>query len=404
MGAAAVKLHGVVMYPRVYMTVEPILLVFMFAQFLSYSMFQQMLHAMVCENNPDCIANASMTNTLDLANSNQSDDSCSIPSSVEEQVQTETSHWLLYVNVALGLPSIFISLFYGSISDQMGRKLFIFLPALGAALNTGIILEVAYLQDVLPFYLFLIGAFLAGLYGSYPVLNFAVYSYVSDVTAHSGRTCHIGILESMTYIGATLSLLVGGLWLEKAGSFIPAFWCVLTCHLAVIAYTLIGLPESMQFSRNVVGERNNRSIYNLKYSRSHKISSACARFINAIGRNISGFIMLLATNWRISLLLLVFFVVEINFLGIVDVVILFTLRRPLCWDSKVIGYFLALKVFLNGLATLFIVPLLSFMLVSDAVIILIGLISGAISLILMGLAQKTWIMFLGKVATFTLEC
>lgn len=390
MGAVTGKLRDIMMYPRVYMTVEPILLVFMFGQFLSYSMFQQLVHTMVCEKNPDC----NLTDTFALANENGS--SCSVPGRVEEEVQKETSHWLLYVNVALGLPSILFSLLYGSISDQMGRKLFIFLPALGAALNTGVILEVVYVQEVLPFYLFIIGAFTAGLYGSYSALNFAVYSYVSDVTAHPGRTRQIGILEAMTYLGATLSLLVGGLWVERAGSFIPAFWCVLACQLAVIAYTLLGLPESMQFSRHAMGERSNRSIYNLKYSRSHKLSSACARFIRAIGRNMSGFFKLLATNWRVSLLILVFFVVEINFLGIMDVVILFALRDPLCWSMKIIGYFLALKVFLNGISSLFVLPLLSAMLVSDAVIILVGLISGAVSLIVMGLATKTWMMFIGK--------
>ena len=385
------------------MTVEPVLLVFMFAQFLSYAVFQQLVHTMVCDENPNCNVNSSLSDTLRLENGNQTDGSaCSIPSDVEQQVQTETSHWLLYVNLALGLPSIFFSLLYGSISDQMGRKLFIFLPALGAALNTCIILEVAYLGDVLPFYMFLIGAFLAGIYGGSPVFNFAAYSYMSDITASSGRTRHIGILESMTYIGSTLSLLVGGFWVQRAESFAPVFWCVLACQLVVITYTLLALPESMQFSRNSEGERNSRSVYNLKYSRTHKLSSACARFISGIGRNMLGFFRLLAMNWRVSILILVFFVVEVNFMGILDVVILFALRHPLCWSMNIIGYFLALKVFLNGLASLFILPILSALLVSDAVIIMVGLVCGALSLVLMGFATKTWIMFLGKYFIFIL--
>ena len=376
------------------MTVEPILLVFMFAQFLSYSIFQQLLHFMVCENIPEC-KNQTLS-FMDKSNGTVHG-TCPVSSAVEKQVQAETSYWLLYVNLALGLPSIVFSLLYGSISDQMGRKLFIFLPAFGAILNTGIILEVVYLKDELPFYLFVIGGFTAGLYGSYPVLNFAVYSYLSDLTTHTTRTRHVGILESMTYLGATVSLLVGGLWVEGSRSFIPVFWCVLACQLLVIAYTLLGLPESMQFSRQSTGKGGTMSVYQRKYSRSHRLSTTCARFVKAIGGNLSGFLKLVATDWRVSLLILVYFVVEINFMGITDVVFLFALRDPLCWTMKLTGYFLAFKVFLNGLASLLVVPFLASCGVGDGVIILAGLLSGAVSLIVMGLATKTWIMFLGEI-------
>ena len=375
------------------MTVEPVLLVFMFAQFLSYSMFQQLLHFMVCENIPDC-KNKSFYETKSPTNSTVG--SCLTTSAVERQVQAETSYWLLYVNLALGLPSILCSLLYGSISDQMGRKLFIFLPALGAVLNTAIILEVVYLQDGLLFYLFIIGSFTAGIYGSYPVLNFAAYSYVSDVTAHSGRTRHIGILESMTYLGATLSLLVGGLWVKKSKSFAPVFWCVLACQLAVIAYTVLCLPESMQFSRQSERDGSTMSVYQRKYSRSHRLSNTCVRFLRGVAGNLTSFFKLLATDWRLVLMIIVFFVVEINFMGITDVVFLFALRAPLCWSMDIIGYFLAFKVFMNGLASLLVVPFLVAFAVSDATIIQVGLLSGAASLVMMGLATKTWVMFLGK--------
>ncbi len=385
MGAAVRKLWDALMYPRVYMTVEPILLVFMFAQFLSYSMFQQLLHSMACDSNPDC-RNRSLNGTSG---------GCNTPSEVEKQVQTDTSHWLLYVNLALGLPSIVFSLLYGSISDQMGRKLFIFLPAFGALLNTAIILEVVYLKDDLPFYLFIVGSFTCGIYGSYPVLNFAVYSYTSDVTSHSGRTRHIGVLESMTYLGATLSLLIGGLWVEKSDSFAPVFWCVLACQIAVIAYTLLALPESMQFSRQSAGE-NNMSTFQRKFSRSYKLSNTCARFVKAVGGNLVGFFKLLATDVRLLIMIVVYFVIEINFMGITDVVFLFALREPLCWSIKLTGYFLAFKVFLNGMASLLVVPILATCGMSDSTIVLSGLISGAASLIMMGVATKTWIMFLGK--------
>lgn len=379
------------------MTVEPVLLVFMFAQFLSYPVYQNLVRSMVCDRTPNCtldsLYNRESHHTL---GKDAHQNSCSLPSDLEEEVLRETSHWILYTNLAFGLPSICFSIFYGSISDQLGRKLFILLPALGAAMNTGVLLEVAYLRDQLPLYMCLIGAFASGLYGGYSVLNFAAYAYAADVTAKSGRTRQIGLLESMTYLGATLSLMVGGVWMSKDSSLVSIFWCVLVCHVAVMAYTVLALPESLYFSGQRTEDGRPWSTYHRKFSQTHKFSRACSRFFSGMRYNMYGFLKLLFTNWRLSLLLVVFSIVEINFLGITDVVFLYSMGEPLCWGTQLIGYFLALKVFCNGLASLFALPLMVALRFSDTVIILIGLVFGSIGLVMMGVATKTWVMFMGK--------
>lgn len=391
------KVWKILMHPRVYMTVEPVLLVFMFAQFLSYPVYQNLVHNIICDRTPNCTRDSLGNGTVSLSSlgNGSQHSSCSLPDEVEQQVQTETSHWILYTNLALGIPSICFSIFYGSISDQLGRKLFVFLPALGAAINTGVVLEVAYLRDRLPLYMCLIGSFSSGLYGGYSVLNFAAYAYAADVTANSGRTRQIGLLESMTYLGATLSLLVGGVWMSKDSSYISIFWCVLACQVAVMGYTVLALPESMYFSGQRSEDRRPLSTYNRKFSQTHKFSRACGRFFSGMRYNIYGFFKLLFTNWRLSLLFVVFSVVEINFLGITDVVFLYTMGEPLCWSTKIIGYFLALKVFCNGIASLFVLPLMVALHFSDTLIVLIGLASGGVGLVMMGVATKTWIMFVG---------
>jgi PCFT/HCP family folate transporter-like MFS transporter 1/3 len=394
------KLWKILMYPRVYMTVEPILLVFMFSQFLSYPVYQNLIRSIVCDRTPNCTLNSpSSSNETSLSGAFahvENETSCTMPSDVEKQVQAETSHWILYTNLALGLPSICFSIFYGSVSDRLGRKLFIILPALGAAMNTGVILEIAYLRDSLPLYMCLIGAFTSGLYGGYSVLNFAAYAYTADVTANSGRTRQIGLLESMTYLGATLSLLVGGVWMSRDNSYTSIFWCVFACQVAVIAYTIVALPESMYFSGQRSENRVLLSTYNRQFSQAHKFRKACVRFFSDIKYNICEFFKLLFTNWRLCLLLVVFFAVEINFCGITDVVFLYALGEPLCWSTKLIGYFLALKVFCNGVASLFILPVMIALHFSDTIIVLIGLVSGCVGLIMMGGATRTWIMFVGE--------
>ena len=350
--------------PRTRFTVEPVLFLFMFATFLSYSTFQQLVHSLVCQHTPNCTLNRTQQ---------QCQQNLSNASWDEQEVQSKTSHWILYINLASGIPAILVSLFYGSLSDHVGRRFFIILPALGSAMNAGIVLVVAY-HNTLPIHFFLLGAIVSGLYGGYSVINLAVYSYGSDISNHASRTWQIGILESMTFLGATLSLIVGGVWI-KAEGFVPPFWCVVACQLTIIVYTVTFLPESL---------------------RSRGDGSSLRTLPSKCFNNLVGFGKLLFGSWKMIVLLITFFVVEINFLGITDTVILYTLGHPLCWSSDLIGYFLALKVFLNGFATLFILPFLVYINVSDTLIIMVGMVAGAAALVIMGVATQSWMMFIGN--------
>ena len=370
--------------PRVYLTVEPVLFLFMFAQFLSYSVFQQLISHIICERTPNCTAEA-RNETLNESSS------CPVPSDVERRVQSDTSHWILYTNIAVGGPSILFALFYGSVSDILGRKLFILLPTLGAIVNTAVILVGGYLQT-LPLSFFLIGAFITGICGSYSVINFAVYSYASDVSAHSGRTRQIGMLESMTYIGATCGPLIGGVWLKRTDSFVAPYWCVLAAQIAVIVYVFTLLPESLNFHSS--SHKKSQALHVQQQQQNYQKPSS-RRLFKTVLKSLVEYFHLFFTNWKLSLLMGIFFIIEINFLGIIDIVILYTLGRPLCWSPDLIGYFLSLKVFLNGVASLVILPILLFLGFSDTLIVLVGLVAGAGSLVMMGLASKTWIMFLG---------
>lgn len=387
-------------HPRSRITVEPVLFLFMFASFLSYSTFQQLVHSLVCQQTGNCTLYQNTTiiqppnttiqppNTTTIQPPNTTSTTCHEPPLVEQEVQTITSHWILFINLASGLPAILMSLFYGSLSDQLGRRIFIVLPALGSGINAALVLVAIYLQRTLPITFFLVGAFLSGLLGTFTVINLSVYSYGSDISGHSSRTWQIGLLESMTYLGSTLSLIVGGLWI-KAEGFAPPFWGVVACQLAIIIYTIVFLPESLgsKMDNASIQQRENHS-------------KTCPKLCHSVVRNMVSFASLLMGNWTMIALLITFFVVEINFLGITDTVILYALGDPLCWKSDLIGYFLALKVFLNGFATLFILPFLVYYGMSDTAIIMVGMIAGAASLLLMGFANHTWIMFIGTYISF----
>lgn len=390
MTSASIKAWRLLHQPRMCLTVEPILLVFMFAQFLSFSVFQEFLLKEVCSL-PGMNCSDQETNvTFKLFSSSSDADSCrNMTNEIEERIQDQASHWLLYINIATGVPSIVLAIFYGTISDMTGRRLFIILPTIGAMLNTTILTVVAYFP-ALPIYVLLVGAFLNGVFGSYSVINFAVYSYASDVSAHSGRTRQMGVLESMTYLGATCSQLVGGVWVYNTASLLPIFWFILACQALILLYTIVALPESMKFS-------SHRRPSQLQSHRQDKGSPhRIGKLLKKLGLHLCQFLKLVVSNWKLALLMSTFFVVEINFLGITDVVIIYAHGEPLCWEFDIIGYFLAAKVFFNGIASLILLPILVLLNVSDSVIVLVGLLSGAGALTIMGVASVTWVMFMGE--------
>ena len=342
---------------------EPVLLLYMLGSFLSYPVLQQLIYSMICEDTRGCENGQNKTNS-----------NCGKSGDVEQDVQTATSHWLLYINIANGVPSILSALVAGGASDYIGRKILIITASAGGTINMIIILVTYY--AVLPKFVFLFGASISGFLGGFTVVNLAVYSYMADISSIQDRTRRFGILESMTYIGGSLGGLIGGLWL-KGGNYAQPFYGVAFLHIAVFIACISPylIPESV--------ETKNKINFNLVAILHHNTKSFVEIFVYSEHFNI------------LLSLLFIFLFVEINFLGLSDVVVLFTLGKPLCWSSDNIGYFLSLKVALNGFASLFLLPLLSKCL-KDTVIVVIGLLSGTVALVVLGLSYYSWIILTGK--------
>ena len=398
------KLHQ----PRVYLTVEPVLLLFAFTSFLSYTVLQELLHHLVCQSTPNCTSTGTEThlNASTASSDAGKDGRCAVPGPIEQRVQTETSHWLLFINIATGVPAIFVSVFYGAISDLKGRRLFMILPALGSIVNLTTVLLVVYFRHTLPLAFLLVGAFALGVGGSFPVFNFAVFSYVSDISVASKRTIYISVLESMTFLGAAVSQLSGGPWVNNI-HFTSPLYCIIAMDVVIILYVVVALPESVGVvqRQGCVANLSPRQPYHSTESspgqqspeQQEPISNGpqtCV-LLKSSCVNLISFLKLLLRSWKLSSLLGMFLVVEINFLGITDTAVLFALGEPLCWGTELIGYFLAAKVFMNGVATLILLPLLSLVGFGDRVLMAVGLVSGGAGLLLMGSSTHTWMMFVG---------
>lgn len=350
-------------------SVEPALFLYMFASFLSYPVYQELLFHTFCVNDFNCSS----------AVTNLSTGSCNSFDSSVVHYQKKASHWVLYTNLASGLPAILLSLVYGSLSDIFDRKYFMIIPAVGGAINSLIIIIVQYTNPN-HLWMYLIGASISGVTGSFSVFNFNAYAYVADCSSHDSRTQRISQLEATTYISSFLSVLLSGVWVKSQGYTIP-FFGVLACQVTVVFYLILVLPSYKQ----------KRHMLLLNSKKNHED----VNLMTSIFTNILAFFKIVFTSWRLSMLSIMFFVLEVNFLGITDTVVLYSLTR-LCWSSGLLGYFLAEKSFFNAISALVALPILIRLKVKDTFVAIIGLFAGATALVIMGVANHSWIMFIGE--------
>ena len=271
--------------------------------------------------------------------------------------------------------------------------MFLILPSVGAIINALLIVVVQYTSPDYT-WVYLVGAGLSGLTGGVSVFNLSAYSYAADISNHGDHTQRMGWLEATTYTSSFLSQLIGGVWIDKQGYATPYFG-VIACHVTVVFYVLLFLPaqeENREEQPRPLGD-NEPLLVNATVNKPPKRKKAVEVFLR-----VYRFIHLLCHSWQHLCLAVVFLILELNFLGIIDTVILYALSR-LCWDSKTIGYFLAEKSGFNAIAALLVLPLLVRFRVSDPVIGIIGLLFGSAALVVMGFATQTWIMFIGMYET-----
>ena len=363
------------MRPRRWVTVEPVIFLTAFSNFLIYPAYVALVHDLVCQSTPNCSGSATAVQT------NRTSGSCGeVTSQVEQEVQTVASHFLLYTNLAFGFPILLVSLLYGHLSDKWGRKVFILIPLAMNALCASVIVVVIELE--VSMYFLLIGHVLNGLGGSFPVNNLVSYAYISDITTSGRRTAQIGVLESMFYFAASIGGLLGGVTVQHLG-YVAPYMTNIVCNALLVFYVVCALPESVQSPPTQIDTTAESNSDNVHWR------DILSELLNSARRNRCHMTV-------VTLLLAIFFTVQMIYLGILDIQYLFALAEPLCWGVDLLGYFSAYVVATNGLASMFLLPLLTFLGFPDALIVCVGLISAILLLVGMGIATQTWVMFFGE--------
>ncbi|XP_068746746.1 proton-coupled folate transporter-like isoform X2 [Montipora capricornis] len=296
---------------------------------------------------------------------------------LEKEVQSYASYFKLGTVMFSIFPSILITLLMGGWTDKVGRRPALILPAVGSALEAGVVLIVMYVK--LPIYCLFVGALIHGLFGCFTTILFACMSYIADTTEKGQFAFRLGVLEFVVLLGGMVAKLSSGFWIENLG-FSSPYWFILGCEIVAVIYAVFFVPESRCKSNEETGKLF--SLDNFKSSWRVYAKAGGARKRNLV-------VLTLCCG---------FFSLSVG--GISGVLSLFMLHSPLCFSPEYIGCFVALWTFLEGVGG--IVTIKAFgMCFSKINVLRISLLSYLGLLVFFGFSTTVLMVFLSSLFSAT---
>ncbi|KFO25580.1 proton-coupled folate transporter [Fukomys damarensis] len=286
-----------------------------------------------------------------------------------QEVETLTSHWTLYMNVGGFLVDLFSSTLLGAWSDRVGRRPVLVLASLGLLLQAVVSIFVVQLQLHVGY--FVLGRILCALLGDFNGLLAASFASVADVSSTHSRTIRMAFLEACIGVAGMLASLLGGHWLRAQGYANP-FWLALALLIVMSLYAAFCFGETVK-------EPKSTRLFTL-----HHHKSIVRLYVDPAPEKSRKHIALYS--------LAVFLVITVHF-GAQDILTLYELSAPLCWDSKLIGYGSAAQ-HLPYLTSLLGLRLLQFCL-ADTWVAEIGLVFNVLGMVVFAFASITPLMFTG---------
>ncbi|XP_078482384.1 proton-coupled folate transporter [Ciona intestinalis] len=346
-------------------SVEPLLFSGMFIINFYSTISQQFIYQQVAESNGLFGDHDKTCNKF-----NQSDPVVKL----EQKVSSETSLWILYLNVAGTIPSLFTSAVMSSWGDVVGRTMPLILIYGGFIFLIVVYIIVVNLK--LPIAWLLAARLVCGLTGDFPAMVAVCFAYLSDLSKTEQRTLRIAVGEAMLGLAGLLAGITEGLWIGSQG-FEQPLWLLLALSIVGFLYIIFFLRESRSIERSTNIRHDFRELFTWR------------PFLNIWG-------MLTLEKQRCYFLLSLLgclFLHMVLYIGLDDVSIVYELSEPFCWSPNLIGY----GQMIHSSTSIF--GLVAFKLLyarlSDWWIFFMGMTSSICNLITFALSQYTWSLFVG---------
>lgn len=183
------------------------------------------------------------------------------------------------------------------------------------------------------------------------------------------------IIQMLVFMGGVLSQLTSGLWIEKFG-FIEPTWFVFACFLTGGLWAIFLVSENQDRVKNV--KNKFFDIKNLK------------RLVNVFNQPRPN-----GARKCLLLLVIVGAILTLTVQGLGGVTALFAMRSPLCFSPKLVGYFLAYRMFLSGFGGAVGVKLFRTFF-SEKITGAIAIVSQIVEMGVLAFATHMWLVFLGE--------
>lgn len=377
-------------------TIEPVVLLYVFAIFAEYAVVEDLLYVSKCFNRLNLTSNDDLHTCIENKKHRGSSSTASNGTDVWKEISAATNNALLVYNGLLYASSILSSFVAAAYADRRTKFVPLFVPVIGSALVQTLVLVSLAVQSSsgtsLIFshtFIIFVCSFISGITGGTSTLLSNCFAYVAEKCSLEKRTTRITIVEACLFGGGFFGFTYAGAILRSHPNsllrYFYNFGLFLLIHLLLAVYLLLrrGL-----FARPPVQAQLNGSPWR-----------TCLTLLTSVLRTI--FRRRVRPKQRLLILLILSAFTLISFwnVTITTLMFIYTRNEPLQWPSWMYSYFNSAKFALCGIF-LCLLPVGQHILtaglnrppVSDIYIILLGLVSRALSIILIGLATTTPLM------------
>lgn len=218
-------------------TVEPLLLAYVFCLGVHSTAYQQLLYTGYCLQR-----GASAASSCDGNATAAAADSSAAAKELVDSLQASTSRMRFYCSAVTILPSVVVCAYLGAWSDRGGRKRPLLVPPLGAAASYAAWAVLArYVGSLDPAYALLCSAVL-GLGGYFPAAVQVCFSYLVAVVRPETRTMRIAIVDGTFGLSIVAAAFAIGPLLLRLG-LAWTYAALAAINVAAVLYCVLWIDE-----------------------------------------------------------------------------------------------------------------------------------------------------------------